>query len=1497
MPTFGNTEIEALSFGLTANEKRVYKQTMPETGSIESISIYLSGGASSQVLKAVLYADNGSGAPGALLATSPEGTIGVSQAAGWVTFTFAAPVSRSAGDVVFLGYIAGATNGGASFRHEGTPSGPTRQYILADTYSDGPTDPFGTASSSDQNIISIYATYTATGGAAAPAHRATSHGSGTATTALTVDKPSGVVAGDLMLAVVHTDVASLTTDPAAPTGWTKLDGPDSLFYGSGWAYAKVAGSSEPASYTWTFSASGNVLGFIEALSGASATLDASVLSYVAAGTGGAATSETIQTNGPNRRVVTMVLRNGTGGVADSWTSAGATERDDFQETGGHTYGAVYDEEKAAAGSVSRTFTPTAGNATNNGRNALTFIAAVGPAAAGGGTAVTFGETNVLPNAFMPDAGQMRLYKFAADQPLSLSKLSIYAAGTAVALKLKGVVYADSGGSPAAKVAEAPEITVAASSAAAWRDMTFATPPTIAAGTYWIGFLADATAGTLWWGDGGTQWVRGGLTYASGGPDPAGSPLYSNAVHISIYATGTPTGVTTPPSTDRWGFAIGFPEATWPDAYRNDFYQRMFADGARRVRFDVAAGVSGDLYDKHVTSALAAGLKVLMIVVGSPSDTTTSYANRATAIATFYKNRLVGAGGTFANDTFEFELMNEPNYVWSASAYAAVAKAGSDAIKTVYANANLPVPDIQLGGIGTFGAIGNPDPRNPDNWLSAIQAWNAANGGSGWYSKVQYHHYGYARNRNAIDSFNNVKGWIEKIRSLMVAGGDAAKPIVFGEGGAPTWSDGTHSTDWPSTISGDHPGVPEDVQADILRLVTDFFKTLAYADDYYNYNYRDNAGLVASSTSKDHGTQHGHFGLRYNNYDPKPALSVWLAAVGANPAQAPANTVAPSISGTPTEGSQLTANEGTWTNDPIPPFAYQWKRAGVAISGATSKTYIVQAADVGQAITVTVTGTNAAGSTPATSAAVTGQAAASAPAFTAAPAVTGTAQVGETLSCSPGTVTGTTPITRTYQWQRDTLGDGVFTDIPLATLNTYRLTPDDHGDQHRCRVTATNAVDSTTANSNTVGPAITLAPANTTPPAITGTAAVGQTLTVTPGTWANTPVPPLTYQWKRAGAAIAGATGTSYVVQAADAGATLSVTETASNAAGSASATSAPTAAVPGSPPAAPGGSAALTDADAALIHAALAQAYDPDPVALPRAPTGVWKALDTDVTVPDATVDLWTGYIERYPRTQPSDDRALAEPAGIDLYSILATWPLRADEMPEQLTSERVKRLLDKVGWSPAARRIDPGKETLAARTIEDSERPPSAKPELELVATSEDGAFFVDQSGYAIFHSRDHRTLDPRSAVPLYVFGNNRPAGELPYLDPVWDDYDVQKVRNDVDVATATGLVQNATDYTSRERYGRRHDPVTTSLATPAAALAQAQRRLARKKDPHRRLRSITLEPARDKRLWPAAVNLRFADRIRVLGVDYWIERVEHTVRFTPKKTWVVKLLLASVD
>lgn len=97
--------------------------------------------------------------------------------------------------------------------------------------------------------------------------------------------------------------------------------------------------------------------------------------------------------------------------------------------------------------------------------------------------------------------------------------------------------------------------------------------------------------------------------------------------------------------------------------------------------------------------------------------------------------------------------------------------------------------------------------------------------------------------------------------------------------------------------------------------------------------------------------------------------------------APVNNMAPVASGGTTSGSVLSVTAGTWNNAPSG-YAYQWRRDGVDIAGATVASYTVVAADTGHALTCRVLASNAGGSTAATSNALAIAAVAQAPGFLA-----------------------------------------------------------------------------------------------------------------------------------------------------------------------------------------------------------------------------------------------------------------------------------------------------------------------------------------------------------------------------------------------------------------------------------------------------------------------------------------------------------------------------------
>jgi hypothetical protein len=198
----------------------------------------------------------------------------------------------------------------------------------------------------------------------------------------------------------------------------------------------------------------------------------------------------------------------------------------------------------------------------------------------------------------------------------------------------------------------------------------------------------------------------------------------------------------------------------------------------------------------------------------------------------------------------------------------------------------------------------------------------------------------------------------------------------------------------------------------------------------------------------------------------------------------------------------------------------------------------------------------------------GAAAQSGPYNTSPPTIRGTAEAGHTLKAKPGDWTGINPITFAYQWRRCDKNGNACADIVKATSQTYTATTTDIGNTLRVVVTATNKYGSRKATSDPSAViAAPTAPANTAMPTISGTPQIGQTLTVSNGTWSGPGTITFAYQWLRCDAtggncaAITGATSKTYVLTSADVGHSLRARVTAQNDNGSTAATTVPSAVI------------------------------------------------------------------------------------------------------------------------------------------------------------------------------------------------------------------------------------------------------------------------------------------------------------------------------------------------
>jgi phosphotransferase system IIA component len=236
---------------------------------------------------------------------------------------------------------------------------------------------------------------------------------------------------------------------------------------------------------------------------------------------------------------------------------------------------------------------------------------------------------------------------------------------------------------------------------------------------------------------------------------------------------------------------------------------------------------------------------------------------------------------------------------------------------------------------------------------------------------------------------------------------------------------------------------------------------------------------------------------------------------------------PTVSGTPAVGVTLTAKTGTWPTGTS--FAYTWLADGVAVSGATSKTYTPGAATVGKKLAVKVTASHT-GFESTTKSSASTAVVAKGTLVAATPTISGTAKVGRPLTAASSA--WTTGAAFTYQW----FGNG--TAITGATKATFSPAAAQLGQTLSVKVTGTLAGYTSQSRTSVLTSAVVKGTLTAATPTISGTAKVGRTLTAASSAWTTGAA--FTYQWFGNGTAIAGATKATFSPAAAQLGQTLSV---------------------------------------------------------------------------------------------------------------------------------------------------------------------------------------------------------------------------------------------------------------------------------------------------------------------------------------------------------------------
>lgn len=201
------------------------------------------------------------------------------------------------------------------------------------------------------------------------------------TSSMTVNKPTDAVSGDYLIAAIGVADAASDTAVTPPAGWNLiLQEPNSTVGGGQglFVFYKIAGSSEPASYTFTLSGSvapANSGTICASYYGASAlTVNAGTTSSDT--TGPSLVSASITTDSTNQLVITAWAQNQTGSAGSYAASSpgGLTIVDQQWDADDFIGVALFKEARAAAAGGAHTVTQNTGG--DNTRGAVSAIFAL-----------------------------------------------------------------------------------------------------------------------------------------------------------------------------------------------------------------------------------------------------------------------------------------------------------------------------------------------------------------------------------------------------------------------------------------------------------------------------------------------------------------------------------------------------------------------------------------------------------------------------------------------------------------------------------------------------------------------------------------------------------------------------------------------------------------------------------------------------------------------------------------------------------------------------------------------------------------------------------------------------------------------------------------------------------------------------------------------------------------------------------------------------------------
>lgn len=284
---------------------------------------------------------------------------------------------------------------------------------------------------------------------------------------------------------------------------------------------------------------------------------------------------------------------------------------------------------------------------------------------------------------------------------------------------------------------------------------------------------------------------------------------------------------------------------------------------------------------------------------------------------------------------------------------------------------------------------------------------------------------------------------------------------------------------------------------------------------------------------------------------------------------------------------------------------------------------------------------------------------------------------------------------------------------------------------------------------------------------------------------------------------------------------------------------------------------------------------------------------------------IFTGLVDDWDLTYDVSGQSDAFAKCVDGFAVLSKQALTAFTATSQPSGTRIGAVLSRseVNWPTASRAIDTGQQTLQADVVAQDT---NVLQYLQLVESSEPGAFFISAAGSATFKDRN-----TASTVGTVTFSDD--GSGIPFVD-VTVRYGTELLYNRINITRAGGTVQTASNAASQAQYGiNTYEDQGLLIDTDANTLSLASYLLAQYQQAELRFDEITMELsalttaqqsqvlARDLtnvvtvKFTPNRTGSQISQYCEILGITHTITPASHRVSFKLGSTFGVAFVLDS--